>query len=77
MKSFINEADNTAQAKISLVNFISTNLTRLASSNSIDQRPIILLTAALGILNSSEDVQTVSTARRIAQIAISVRPPKK
>lgn len=59
--------------KKALVNFIASNLYRFANKPEGDSKGLMLLVAALGVLNTSDDLQAVNTARRLATAAITAR----
>ena len=61
----VSDEDNT---KKSVLNLIATSLNRQASSSSDkDNRSILMLIAALGMLNAKDDTGlSLSTARRLA-----------
>jgi hypothetical protein len=60
----ISDEDNT---KKSVLNLIATSLNRQASSSDKDTRSILMLIAALGMLNAKDDTGlSLSTARRLA-----------
>lgn len=63
--------DANAQSKRALVNYISSAMMRL--TNSEDDRGLLFLVAAIGMLNLGDDSQTVAASRRVAQMALSVK----
>ena len=65
---FKEEASDEDNTKKSVLNLIATSLNRQASSSSEkDTRSILMLIAALGMLNAKDDTGlSLSTARRLA-----------
>ena len=65
---FNEEASDEDNTKKSVLNLIATSLNRQASSTSDkDTRSILMLIAALGMLNAKDDTGlSLSTARRLA-----------
>ena len=65
---FNEEASDEDNTKKSVLNLIATSLNRQASSSSDkDTRSILMLIAALGMLNAKDDTGlSLSTARRLA-----------
>ncbi len=61
--------------KKSLVNFIMSTAQRSAKED--DDRPLLLLIAALSMLNVADDAQVVSFARRLAQMSTNVKKKKE
>ncbi len=64
-EEFVTEAKDEEQdlsTKKALVNFIASNLYRFANKPEGDTKGLMLLVAALGILNTSDDAQAVNTA---------------
>ena len=61
--------------KKSLVNFIMSTAQR--SANEDNDRPLLLLIAALSMLNVADDAQVVSFARRLAQMSTNVKKKKE
>lgn len=61
--------------KKSLVNFIMSTAQRSAKED--DDRPLLLLIAALSMLNVADDAQVVSFARRLAQMSTGVKKKKE
>jgi hypothetical protein len=75
-EEFVQEAKEEEQdltTKKALVNFIASNLFRFANKPEGDTKGLMLLVAALGILNTSDDAQAVNTARRLATAALIAR----
>lgn len=71
---FISEADDQmdpTETKKALLNLISSNFFRFASSEKTDERSLLMLIAALGILSSGDDIQSLNIARRLATGALS------
>jgi hypothetical protein len=64
---FNEEAPDEDNTKKSVLNLIATSLNRQASSSDKDTRSILMLIAALGMLNAKDDTGlSLSTARRLA-----------
>lgn len=61
--------------KKSLVNFIMSSAQR--SVNDSNDRSLLLLIAALAMLNSADDSQVMSYARRLAQMSTNVKKKKE
>lgn len=80
MKSFANfvteEDDDTSDARQSLQMVIMSHLNRLAASETGD-RGILLLNAALSMLAAGDDPQTISSAKRLIQLAVKPKPKKE
>lgn len=82
MKSFNTflEAKSTDQdltSKKAVVSFIAANLMRFINRPEDDDKGLILLVAALGVLNAGEDATSLNIARRLATAALSVRARNK
>lgn len=83
MKTFrqhLNEDDDSiGTTKKSVTNFVATNLNRFANSqDAADLRAMLLLIAALNVLNTTEDnPNAVQTARRLANVAMMRSTGKK
>jgi hypothetical protein len=77
---FITEAQDDTEdlsTKKALVNFIASNLYRFANKpEGENQKGLLLLIAALGVLNTSDDPQALNTARRLASGALTARNRK-
>jgi len=64
---FNEETSDEDNTKKSVLNLIATSLNRQASSSDKDTRSILMLIAALGMLNAKDDTGlSLSTARRLA-----------
>jgi hypothetical protein len=64
--------------KKSLIGFIGSNLARFISkADKEDNRSILLLIAALQLINTSDDTQSLTVARRLATAALTKSPKKK
>lgn len=64
---FNEETSDEDNTKKSVLNLIATSLNRQASSPDKDTRSILMLIAALGMLNAKDDTGlSLSTARRLA-----------
>lgn len=75
-EEFVQEAKEDEQdlsTKKALVNFIASNLFRFANRPEGDTKGLMLLVAALGILNTSDDAAAVNVARRLATAALIAR----
>lgn len=75
-KEYIQEAKDDEQdlsTKKALVSFIAANLFRFANKPEGDTKGLMLLVAALGILNTSDDAAAVNTAKRLATAALMAR----
>lgn len=75
-EEFVQEAKDEEQdlsTKKALVNFIASNLYRFANKPEGDTKGLMLLVAALGILNTSDDQSAVNAARRLATAALIAR----
>lgn len=79
MSKQLNEADDPKDLsnKKSLVNFIAANLMRVANRPDGDEKGLILLVAALGVLNVSEDPAAINVARRLASAAMIAKSKSK
>lgn len=67
-KGYINEAeaDNSA-----LINYVGTNIYKLAVADDDNLKPLVLLLAAT-ILASMDDAKATQMGRKIAQLATTV-----
>jgi hypothetical protein len=70
-----NEEDDLSTKK-ALVNFIAANLFRFANKPHGDTKGLMLLVAALGILNTSDDQTAINAARRLATAALIAKTKK-
>lgn len=72
---FEEDDDNNDDLEISkktLVSFISSNLARfLSKSDKQDNTPLLMLIAALQLVNTASDPQSLTVARRLATAALS------
>lgn len=72
---FLTEEDDSTDlesAKNTLVTFISSNMARfLSKSDKQDNTPLLMLIAALTIVNIATDTQSLTVARRLATAALS------
>ena len=79
-EEFVIEAqddDEDLSSKKALVNFIASNLYRFANKpDTENSRGLLLLIAALGVLNTSDDPQAVNTAKRLATGALNIKNRK-
>lgn len=60
------QSDDDAQSTDSVVNIIANSLNRVSSSKGDDSKSILMLIAALGLLNLSKEGLPLSVARRLA-----------
>jgi hypothetical protein len=67
-KDFIIEEDDDTnlETKNALISFITSNLYRYINSDATDNKPLLMLIAALSILNTSNNTAALNTARRLA-----------
>jgi len=67
-KDFIIEEDDdtSLETKNALVSFITSNLYRYINSDATDNKPLLMLIAALSVLNTSNSTTALNTARRLA-----------
>jgi hypothetical protein len=75
-EEYIQEAKDDEQdlsTKKALVSFIAANLHRFANRPDGDTKGLMLLVAALGILNTGDDATAINTARRLATAALIAR----
>ena len=64
--------DDLELTKKSLVTFISSNLARfLSKSDRQDNTPLLMLIAALQLVNTASDTQSLTVARRLATSALA------
>jgi hypothetical protein len=64
------QSDDETQSADTVVNIIANSLNRAGSSKSTgDSKSILMLIAALGLLNLSKDGLPLSVARRLATTA--------
>jgi hypothetical protein len=70
------EEEQDLSTKKAIVNFIAANLYRFANNPKGDTKGLMLLVAALGILNTSDDATAINTARRLATAALIARKGK-
>ena len=73
---FIQEAADEEQdlsTKKAIVSFIASNLYRFANKPDGDTKGLMLLVAALGILQTGDNATTVNAARRLATAALIAR----
>jgi hypothetical protein len=64
--------------KKALVAFIASNLAKFVQNPNDNSSSMLLLVAALSLLNLGDDQQTINTARRLAQLSLSkTSKPKK
>jgi hypothetical protein len=71
--TFVSEANELANSKTNTLNFIVSNFYRFINKEDKDNKALLLLIAALTVLNTAKegDTQVISTARRLAQSALS------
>lgn len=66
-----NEQNPVDTTRKGVTNFITTNFFRFINNpNENDDKSILLLVAALGVLNNNDDPQSIQIARRLAQAAL-------
>lgn len=59
------------QTKDALVDYVLSNITKLANSNNkADHRQLIMLVAAISLLNLGDSSKIISAARRVAQLSM-------
>jgi hypothetical protein len=71
--SIFHEAKNDEPdltSKKAIVSFIASNLMRFVNKPDADDRGLILLVAALSVLNLGEDSTTINIARRLATASL-------
>jgi hypothetical protein len=75
----IEEDDETSiDSRRALVQFISSNFFRFVQNpDQKDDRGMLLLIAAISLLNMGDDLQTINTAKRLAQLALTTKMKKK
>lgn len=62
----------TTNTKKQLVNMIATQLYKFVNSSTYDVKSLVMLVAALSLLNTSDDnQQAINTARRLTTSALS------
>ena len=75
-EEFVREAKNEEPdltSKKAVLSFIAANLMRFINRADGDDKGLILLVAALGVLNAGEDTTALNTARRLATAALAMR----
>jgi len=69
---------NPLDNKQAIVQYILSNITKLANSaNPDDARQLIMLVAAISLLNLGNTPQIISSARRVAQLSMIKSKSKK
>jgi len=69
---------NPLDNKQAIVQYILSNITKLANSaNPDDARQLIMLVAAISLLNLGNTSQIISSARRVAQLSMIKSKSKK
>ena len=76
MTHSLNEADEL-NTKKSIISFIASNLIRFANRPDGDEKGLIMLVAALGVLNVSDDQAAINIARRLATSALIAKSKSK
>lgn len=75
LNNFIFEEDDDQQTKDprkGLIQFITSNFYRFVQHPDLkDDRGMLLLIAAISLLNMGDDSQTINTAKRLAQLAVA------
>jgi hypothetical protein len=67
---------NKLQNRQAIVDYILSNITKLANSaKDGDQRQLIMLVAAISLLNLGDNTKAISAARRVAQLSM-IKPKK-
>lgn len=79
LNDFLKEEDeDTTDSRKSLVQFITSNFFRFVQNpDQKDDRGMLLLIAAISLLNMGDDLQTINTAKRLAQLALTTKMKKK
>jgi GH24 family phage-related lysozyme (muramidase) len=79
-KTFVDEArddDTSLDTRRGIINFITSNFYRFINQpDAGDNKSLLMLIAALSVLNTSNEDQATQAARRLAQMAL-VRSGKK
>ena len=75
----IENPDNSAETtKRALITTITSNIQRLITQpGAINDKGLLVLIAALSVLNSSEDPVALATAKRLAVLAMTKRSKDK
>lgn len=80
MKTFskfvVEDEDETKDVRHDIQSVIMSHLNRLAASDSGD-RGILLLNAALTMLATGDDPQTISSVKRLIQLAVKPKTKKE
>lgn len=75
LSNFLIEEDDDIQGKDprkALIQYITSNFYRFVQHPDIkDQRGMLLLIAAISLLNSGDETYTINAAKRLAQLALS------
>lgn len=72
------ENNQDQSPKEALVSFIVSNFYRFINNpNTADERGLMMLVAALGLINTSDSTQAQNAARRLAQAALSKKSINK
>lgn len=72
------EDETSVDSRRALVQFISSNFFRFVQNpDQKDDRGMLLLIAAISLLNMGDDLQTINTAKRLAQLALTTKMKKK
>jgi len=70
--------DVSVDTKKAVVNFVASNLQRFINTEDSDSKSMLMLIAALAMLNTSEENPTaIQTARRLANAALTRVGKKK
>lgn len=67
-------SDTTDQG--SLLNYVTSNFYRLANSDQVDQKALLILIAAISMMNINDE-QAQAAAKRLATLAMSKTKVKK
>lgn len=75
LDQFLSEAEDETTdletAKKTLIMFVSSNMARfLSKSDRQDNTPLLMLIAALQLINIASDTQSLTVARRLATAAL-------
>ena len=64
-------SSSSADAKKGTINFIVSNFYRFVNSSDVqDNKSLLMLIAALSVLNTSSDSTAIQAARRLTQMAL-------
>ena len=79
MNDHLHEAkdEQDLSSKKAIVSFIAANLMRFVNKPDGDEKGLIMLVAALSVLNMGEDSATINIARRLATAALVAKSKSK